>query len=245
MSKPRIHNLITPIKSGLAPRSHEQGIAVRGKDGRIWLSHTGIESLERCPRCFWLLYKKGIRQPEGIVSRLANRFDHVLKNYFNAFRGTNELPPMIEGKIKGVLQNPFQEIYFVRIDQKYGFKGLLDECIVDDNGYHMPLDFKTSSSDPRERETLSAYQSQIDAYLFILKQNSKKVANHGYLMYVYPDEGKALHNGFPMVIHLKKLEGDPTRTAEKISKAINILEGEIPSPSPTCPFCQYIEARNK
>lgn len=50
------------------------------KDGRIWLSHTGLETLERCPRCFWLQYKKGIRQPEGIVSRLANRFDTVLKD---------------------------------------------------------------------------------------------------------------------------------------------------------------------
>lgn len=215
------------------------------KDGRIWLSHTGIEGLERCPRCFWLQYIKGIYQPEGIVSRLANRFDKVLKNYFNSFRGSNELPPMIEGKIKGALQNPFQEIYFVRINDKYGFKGLLDECIIGENGEHMPLDFKTSSSDPRGRQILSAYQSQIDAYLFVLKQNGKKIADFGYLMYVYPEEGQKLHEGFPMVIHLEKLKGDPIRTSEKISKAIDVLEGPMPNSSPTCPFCQYIEARNK
>ena len=213
------------------------------KDGRIWLSHTGIEGMERCPRCFWLLYRKGIRQPEGIVSRLANRFDKVLKNYFDTFRGTDELPPMIEGKIEGTLQNPFQEIYFVRIDDKYGFKGLLDECIVGRNGEHIPFDFKTSSTDPREKETLPAYQAQIDAYLFILKQNGKKIADHGYLMYVYPDEGKKLHDGFPMIIHLTKLAGDPGRTAGKISKAITVLEGDIPDANPTCPFCSYRKSR--
>ena len=93
------------------------------EDGRIWLSHTGIEGLERCPRCFWLQYIKGIRQPEGIVSRLANRFDGVLKNYFDSFWGTGELPPMVEGKLPGQLQNPFQEKYFVRINDKFGFFG--------------------------------------------------------------------------------------------------------------------------
>lgn len=45
--------------------------------GRYGVSES---SLFECLRCFWLQYKKGIRQPEGIVSRLANRFDTVLKD---------------------------------------------------------------------------------------------------------------------------------------------------------------------
>ncbi len=210
-----------------------------------WLSHTGIEGLGRCPRCFWLQYVKGLYQPEGIVSRLANRFDTVLKNYFSTYRGTEDLPPMVEGKIEGKLESPFQEVYWVRIDGKYGFKGKLDECIIDLSGKHLPLDFKTSSSDPRNREVFDSYQSQIDAYLFLLKQSGKKVGDFGYLMYIYPDHGPELHNKFPMVIHITKLKGDPSRTAQKIEKAIRVLEGEIPKASPTCPFCKYQDARNK
>ena len=79
------------------------------KDGRIWLSHTGLENLERCPRCFWLQYKKGIHHPEGIVSRLANRFDVVLKNYFDIYRKIGEIPPLVQNKLEGKLQNPFEE----------------------------------------------------------------------------------------------------------------------------------------
>ncbi|OGH16633.1 MAG: hypothetical protein A3C30_04360 [Candidatus Levybacteria bacterium RIFCSPHIGHO2_02_FULL_40_18] len=209
----------------------------------IWLSHTGIEALERCPRCFWLQYVKGIYQPEGIVSRLANRFDKVLKNYFNIYRNTGELPPMIQGKIEGKLQNPYQETYWIRIDNRYGFKGKLDECIVEKNGEHIPLDFKTASTDPRDRETLAAYQSQIDAYLFLLAQNNKKVGDFGYLMYVYPDQGTELHDKFPMVIHIKKLRGNPANTAKKIASAIRILEGKMPAPAPSCPFCNYRNIR--
>src|SRR3989304_8296225 len=120
------------------------------KDGKIWLSHTGLENLGRCPRFFWLSYRRGIRQPEGIVSRLANRFDTVLKNYFNMYRP--QLPPMVEGKLEGRLQDPFQEKYFVPIDVRYGFWGKLDECLITEKNQLVPVDFKTASSDPREKE---------------------------------------------------------------------------------------------
>lgn len=212
------------------------------KDGRIWLSHTGIESLNRCPRCFWLQYKKGIRQPEGIVSRLANRFDIVLKGYFNHFRERSLLPPLIQEKIEGKLQNPFQEKYFVRLNNSYGFLGKLDECIVIGADIHIPVDFKTSSSDPRNRETLAAYQSQIDDYLFVMSKNGKTVGEFGYLIYLYPDVSIDLHTHFPMVIHVEKLSGDPHRTQKRIEEAIHVLEGPIPEPSQSCPFCIWFES---
>ncbi len=209
------------------------------KDKKIWLSHTGLENLERCPRCFWLQYRKGIRQPEGIVSRLANRFDTVLKNYFNIYRPLGELPPMVDGKLEGKLQDPFQEKHFVDIDDKYGFLGRLDECLENENGELIPLDFKTASSDPREKEVLPAYQAQIDAYVFLLKEKNKKVTGDGYLVFFFPDHSKKLHTGFPMIIHIVKLKGDPGRTAERIAKAISTLEGEMPKPNPECEFCNY------
>ncbi|MBI3572727.1 MAG: hypothetical protein HY092_00830, partial [Candidatus Kerfeldbacteria bacterium] len=95
-----------------------------------WLSPTAMENMRRCPRCFWLQFNMKIYQPEGIVSRLANRYDTLVKKYFDLYRGTPDLPPLVAGQIEGRLQNPFQEIYFANINPKYGFKGKLDECIV-------------------------------------------------------------------------------------------------------------------
>lgn len=159
------------------------------KDGRVWLSHTSLEVLQRCPRCFWLQVRKGIRQPEGIVSRLANRFDVVVKNYFDSYRVKNKFPPMVDGKLPGNLQNPFVEKYFVRINDKFGFYGKLDECLVDDEGKHSPVDFKTSSSDPREKETLDAYKSQIDDYVFLISENEKK-SNRGRVSDIFLSRSK-------------------------------------------------------
>jgi len=204
-----------------------------------WLSHTALEELHRCPRCFWLSYKEGIRQPEGIQSRLANRFDIILKKYFDSYRVKGKLPSLIDGKIKGKLQNPFRERYYFRFDDDYGFYGKLDECLIDEQGFHIPIDFKTASSDPREKETLSAYQNQIDEYLFLMEENGKKVANFGYLIYFFPQMSIELTNGFPMIVHIVKIERKVKDIKKKIEAAIKILQGPIPQSSPECVFCNW------
>jgi CRISPR/Cas system-associated exonuclease Cas4 (RecB family) len=204
-----------------------------------WLSHSALEELHRCPRCFWLSYKEGIRQPEGIQSRLANRFDIILKKYFDSYRVKGKLPPLVDGKIKGRLQNPFRERYYFQFDDDYGFYGKLDECLIDEQGFHIPVDFKTASSDPREKETLSAYQNQIDEYLFLMEENGKKVANFGYLIYFFPEMSVELTNGFPMVIHIVKIERKVKDIKKRIEAAIKILQGPIPKSSPECVFCNW------
>lgn len=146
---------------------------------------------------------------------------------------------MVIGKIDGKLENPFQEKYFVRVNDKYGFLGKLDECLVNDKGEHIPVDFKTASSDPREKEILAAYQAQIDDYIYVMIKNGKKVAGFGYLIFVFPDMGSQLHNGFPMVIHVVKLDGDPDRTVKRLEAAMAVLDKDIPKPNESCNFCNW------
>lgn len=204
-----------------------------------WLSHTAIEMINRCQRCYWLKYNKKIYQPQGIVSRLANRFDIVLKNYFDGYRTQGILPLMIKGKIKGILQNPFQERYYHKVDADYGFYGKLDECIIEDNLY-IPVDFKTTSSDPRGKEIMDAYQHQIDEYIFLMDVNHKKTAGFGYLIFFFPEFNNEVHNGFPMVIEIVKVEGHPENVEKRIQKAIDILKNQIPDSNPECEYCNWL-----
>lgn len=211
------------------------------KDGRIWLSHTGLEALARCPRCFWLQYKKGIRQPEGIVSRLANRFDTVLKNYFNCYRDNGELPPLVSGKLDGRLQNPFTEAYFYQIDAQYGFYGKLDECLVIGERTLVPVDFKTASTDPKDKEILAAYTSQIDDYLFLLQHNRQQVSGYGYLIFFFPEISPTLHERFPIAVEIKRVDGHPENTETRLKQAVAVLSGPIPDAGAQCPFCSWHE----
>lgn len=205
-----------------------------------WLSHSAIEGIERCPRCFWLVSKMKIRLPEGIQSRLANRFDIVIKNYFGTYRTKGELPPFIKDKIEGELENPFKEKYFHKFSKDYGFWGKLDECIIHDRKY-IPVDFKTASSDPREKEIIEAYQHQIDAYVYLMESNGRATAGYGYLIFFYPDLSDKVHNGFPMVTHIKKIRAHPEEVPGRIKRAIEILEDKIPQSKEDCPFCLWFD----
>lgn len=216
------------------------------KSGKIWLSHSGIEGMYRCPRCFWLQYNKGLRQPEGIVSRLANRFDVILKRYFDLYRPLGELPPMVEGQIEGKLENPFQEKYFWDYDENYGLTGRLDDCLVRDDGTFTPIDHKTASSDPREKEeTLSAYQHQLNFYALLLEKNGKKTSGFGHLIYYFPEHGDKLHQGIPIHVHVQTLKTDPKQAEKEFLKAVKILEGDLPKSSEECPFCSWHEQLRK
>ncbi len=206
-----------------------------------WLSATAIATSRRCPRCFWLQVNCKIYQPEGIVSRLANRFDGVIKKYFDLYRGTPDLPPMVAGQLDGRLESPFQEKYFANINDHYGFLGKLDECLIRADGRHTPVDHKTASSDPTTRELIPAYQFQLDSYAFLLEQNRKPTTGVGHLIYFYPAEGQKLHEGFPMQVTVKTLQTNPARVKPEALKAIDILEGELPAAAPACPFCLYVE----
>lgn len=206
-----------------------------------WLSHTAIEMINRCPKCFWIKYNKKISQPQGIVSRLANRFDVVLKNYFDEYRNNKILPPIINERIKGRLQNPFQERYYHKINDNYGFYGKLDECIINEDGY-IPVDFKTTSSDPRQKTIMEAYQHQIDEYVFLMNVNHKKTAGYGYLIFFFPDFDKEIHKGFPMITEIIKVKANWDHVEQRINRAITILQEPMPESAKDCEYCLWLNA---
>ena len=171
---------------------------------------------------------------------MANRFDIILKNYSDTYRKIGKLPPIMEGRVEGRLENPFQEKYFYNYNDKYTFEGRLDDCLIGDDEKYTPIDFKTSSSDPREKiEVLPAYQNQMNSYTFLLEENGKKTSGESHLIFVYPEHSDNLHSGFPMLIHIVTLKTNPEAVKARISKAVEILEGEMPDSSPDCPFCRW------
>jgi CRISPR/Cas system-associated exonuclease Cas4 (RecB family) len=148
---------------------------------------------------------------------------------------------MVSEKLQGQLESPFQETYFVTINDKYGYMGKLDECLIDPEGKYIPVDFKTASSDPTTRELIPAYQFQLDSYAFLLDRNRKRPGDVGHLIYFYPDEGKDLHHGFPMQVTIKTLHTNPDRLPAAIDEAMALLNGPLPTPAPDCKFCLYVE----
>ena len=107
-------------------------------------------------------------------------------------------------------------------------------------GNHAVIDFKTSSSDPRNRdEIFPDYQRQLDEYTFLLKAKRKSIAENGYLIYFYPGDIQNLDQGVPMIIHIEKIKTNPQSVLHRLAEAIEVLEGKMPQPSDDCPYCQW------
>lgn len=216
-------------------------------NSQILLSHSGLDILNRCPQCFWLRYNKGIYQPEGIVSRLPDRFDNIIKKYFDLYRPIGELPPMIAGQIEGKLENPFQEKYYYDIDDKYLLYGKLDDCLVTNEGLYTPIDHKTTSANPRERDVIyPSHQTQLDIYALLLEKNNKKTTGIGHLIFYYPNHSDNLHQGCKIDVVVKTLKTNPKKALEIIKKSIEVIEfKKPPPPALDCPFCNWYEKIKK
>lgn len=148
------------------------------------------------------------------------------------------MPPIIRGQVEGVLENPFYEKYFHNHNENFGFWGKLDDCLVSGDKY-TPLDHKTTSSDPKGKETLEAYQRQMNLYALLLEKNNKPTSGIGYLIYYYPRDIVDLMTGVPVEVHVQTLKTAPEAAEKELEKAIEILEGDIPQSSETCPFCLW------
>lgn len=211
----------------------------RAKTKPITLSHSGLSILETCPRCFWLKYRRKITWPEGFVSRLANRFDGVIKKYCDRHRVAGTLPSFLAEKAEGTLENPFQERYLINHNDGFRFSGKLDECLVTPAGLYTPIDHKTSSSDPREKDPHPAYQQQLDAYAWLLEANGKPTTGKGILIFYYPDLTENIERGFDFVIKVVELNTNPKQAEQRFLGGVSVLDGDLPDSGKTCAFCGW------
>lgn len=197
-----------------------------------------------CPRCFWLHHNRGIKRPSGIFPSLPGGMDGVLKVYFNEYRGTGTLPPVIEGKVKGELMNPLPASLFYKDEKNCAVLwGKLDDALDFGDGKFAPLDHKTRGYPPKD-EILAPYQLQMDVYDMLMAANDMPTKHVAYLVYYYPTPGQ-LHDHFPFEVVVKEVPTDPQRATKIFERAVGLLrEEEMPAPSKTCEYCGWAQALN-
>ncbi len=64
----------------------------------VTLSRWQLGLSVECPRCFWLLKQRGIKQPEGYPLALNNAMDTLLKAEFDGYRKDGQLLHPVLGK---------------------------------------------------------------------------------------------------------------------------------------------------
>lgn len=212
----------------------------------IILSATSLALFNDCPRCFYLQVKDGIRRPQGIPMPLYNKMDLLVKNYFDGFRVNGELPPQLEGLVEGTLFDNQDLLRKWRnwrtglsfFDKEAGAKlvSALDDCLVSEDGRFLPLDYKSKGEIRDDSHVF--HQNQLNIYTWLLDENGYPTKDVGYLVFFAPleirDDNTIRFNIIP-----RRIDTSKENAKELFYKAINLLNGPIPSRHENCDYCRW------
>ena len=212
----------------------------------ISLSPSKLGLLKDCPRCFWLANNKKIAQPRGIFPSLPGGVDRVMKNYTDQFRGG--MIPELCKDLTGTLWGSVADINKLRRwqsglktsvlvgDTSVDMIGALDDLIQEADGSYSVFDTKTKGDVPKD-DGSQYYQAQLDIYGLMLRDNGMQPSGKAYLCYFYPVE--ATGTGLAFKHALYTLTASPERAIDLITKAVGVLNGDVPASGAKCEYCSH------
>ena len=207
------------------------------------LSATTLKLFQECPRCFWLHLNQKIERPRGPFPSLPSGIDRVLKTYFDGYRTTGTLPPLIRRHLTGTLATHPMTLGFNDERCRARLWGKLDDCVLAADGRLAPLDHKTRACAPEDLSyTQQYYQFQMDVYTLLLERNGHRTSRTAHVIYYFPLEG-ILHQGFPFGVAVHTIATDPEAAYRIFTEGARCLAGPLPRSSAACKFCRWAESR--
>lgn len=221
----------------------------------INLSPSKLNLFNECPRCFWDAYAAKCPRPRGIFPSLPGGMDRVFKDYADRFRGT--LPPMLDERVRGVLMGDIAKLNqwrnwrtgltYIDAERQIKLIGALDDCLIDGDIY-IPLDWKTKGSQPKD-DGSQYYQTQLDCYNLMLSASGYRVADEGYLVYIYPELCEssiktAVQISVDFGVNIYRINCNTGRAKELVVWAAECLRGNRPDSSVDCEHCAYLRSED-
>jgi CRISPR/Cas system-associated exonuclease Cas4 (RecB family) len=212
------------------------------------LSPRRVNLFMECERCFWLRVNQGVKRPTGPFPSLPGGMDDMIKTYFDKFRSRGEQPPELdEAEVDAI---PLQDTDFLakarkwQTEPKYHdeandvlLRGGVDDLLRREDGSIIVLDYKTRGYPPKD-EVPDYYARQVNLYNLILRENGYDTADHGLLLYYYPDQiqdtGEVLFEN-----EVKQVPVDIEAARKFLRDAAETLNGSIPDHNPDCDFCDW------
>jgi CRISPR/Cas system-associated exonuclease Cas4 (RecB family) len=203
------------------------------------LSPTSLNLFVNCPRCFWLSVAKKVPRPSIPMPSIVNRFDGIVKDYFNRYRALGELPPIIAWQVKGRLPRGMPTSLRHEEDNGVLLLGRPDDYLQLEDGTTVPFDHKTRASPPDG--THPAHRLQLDVYTYLLGKSGYETVDKAYLAYYYPEDSD-LHDGMRIGCTVVEVITNPARVQDLLLRACDVLNGPIPDPKTDCKYCKWVSA---
>jgi len=177
--------------------------------------------------------------------------DRILKEHFDRFMGSGELPPELCDNHECKDMRLFgssdmeQELLKAWRNNRKGISwqdsegnvlyGAVDNILVKDKKLVI-LDYKTRGY-PTKEDTTAHYQNQLDIYTFLLEKNSYNTEDYAFLLFYVPKQ--VLRTGEVLFdTELVKMKTDSKKAEALFRKALELLNGNCPKE--TCEWCEKV-----
>jgi hypothetical protein len=219
------------------------------------LSRTKIELFLNCARCFYLDRKLGIAQPPGFPFSLNNAVDTLLKKEFDLHRAKGNPHPLM--KTYGIEAIPFAHpklaewrdalrggIQFLHQKTNLLITGGIDDLWVNPKDELIVVDYKATAKTNEvniDADWQITFKRQMEIYQWLFRQNSFKVSNTGYFVYVNgKTDAKAFDAKLEFDVKLIPYNGNDSWVEPTIIDIHQcLLNNKLPKPAAGCEFCAY------
>ena len=222
------------------------------------LSRTRLENFVKCPRCFYLQERLGIKKPSMPGFSLNIAVDELLKKEFDIRRARGVAHPLM--KEYGIKAVPFKHkdidewrdslhrgIRYLHSKTNFLITGGVDDVWINDKKELIIVDYKATSTkyvinlDSKEKKHYKAYKRQMDIYQWLFRKNGFKVSDTGYFVFCNGRKDKKAFDGkLEFDVEIIPYQGNDSWVEEAILKAKKCLnKRKLPKSSDDCEYCNY------
>ncbi|MDH5596506.1 MAG: PD-(D/E)XK nuclease family protein [Candidatus Peregrinibacteria bacterium] len=230
--------------------------------GNKWkLSRSKIDLFLKCPKCFYIDNKLGIKRPPGYPFSLNSAVDALLKKEFDKYRAEQKPHPLMTAN--GIDAVPFQHekidewrdalhagVMFQHEPTGFLITGAVDDVWVKPDGELIVVDYKATSKAEEitalDKDWQDDYKRQSEVYEWLLRKNGFRVSDTAYFVYANGDTEKPnFDNKLEFDTRVIPYTGNDDWVEPTLLKIKECLESDqIPESGEDCDYCTFWEARN-
>lgn len=220
------------------------------------ISRSKLDLFLKCPHCFYVDCRLGVKQPPGFPYNLNSAVDKLLKKEFDIHRGNKTSHPLM--KAYGLDAVPFQHekmeewrdalhrgISYFHEPTNLIISGGIDDVWITPEGELLIVDYKATSKEEEvsiDADWQISYKRQMEIYQWLFRKNGFRVSKTGYFVYCNGETDRAAFDGkLEFDVQVIAYDGDDAWVEKAIFDAHKcLMSDEVPKENPLeCDYCLY------
>ncbi len=224
------------------------------------LSRSKVDQFLKCPRCFYLDVRRGIKTPSIPSFTLNSAVDHLLKKEFDIRRAAGVSHPLMEAygidavpaqhEDLEIWRENFKGIRVVHQSTNFELFGAIDDLWINPAGEYHIVDYKSTSTVKEislEDQWKRWYKIQAEFYQWLFRARDFKVSDMAYFVFANASKDRKAFDGkLEFEVTIVPYGGNDAWVEGTLGKMKECLDTDIPPEAGAeCEYCAYVDrARN-